>query len=319
MNKTYDRDLIGYGPNPPNPQWPEGARLALNFVINYEEGSEPSVQDGEGFSERGITEAHAGNQDVKGRDLAAEGMFEYGSRVGFWRLMRLFQERKLPLTIFGCALALERNPLAADAIRTAGFDVCSHGWRWIKHYQLTRTQERQHIAKAIASFQKTIGERPLGWYCRYGPSVNTRALLVEEGGFLYDSDAYNDELPYWRTVNGRGHLVVPYSLTTNDGKYVGWTGTADQWFAFVRDAFDLLLREGARHPKMMSVGLHMRMIGHPARAAGLERLLDYVAKQDGVWITRRLDIARHWIATHPYPGHGLNEIPSARAAGTRKR
>jgi peptidoglycan/xylan/chitin deacetylase (PgdA/CDA1 family) len=302
MPRSYDRDLIGYGPNPPDPRWPNGARLAVNFVINYEEGSEPSVQDGEGYSENGLTESSGQNQGVKGRDLAAETMFEYGSRVGFWRLMRLFQERQLPLTVFGCALALERNPPAAAAIREAGFDVCSHGWRWIKHYLLSRTAEREHITKAIASFKKTIGERPLGWYCRYGPSVNTRELLVGEGGFLYDSDAYNDELPYWVTVNGRGHLVVPYSLTNNDGKYATVTGTSDQWFSFVRDAFDMLLREGARHPKMMSVGMHMRLIGHPARAAGLERLLDHMLKQDGVWITRRIDIARHWVATHPYPG-----------------
>ena len=241
-------------------------------------------------------------------------MAEYGSRVGFWRLMRLFLERRLPLTIFGCALALERHPPAAAAIRKAGFDVCSHGWRWIKHYELSRTTEREHIRKAVASFEKSVGERPLGWYCRYGPSVNTRELVVEEGGFLYDSDTYNDELPYWTTVKGRGHLVVPYSLTNNDGKYAGWTGTSDQWFSFVRDAFDMLLREGAQHPKMMSVGLHMRMIGHPARAAGLERLLDYMLKQEGVWITRRIDIARHWIATHPYPGHGLNETRAKRSA-----
>jgi peptidoglycan/xylan/chitin deacetylase (PgdA/CDA1 family) len=310
-----ERDFVGYGEHPPAVRWPGEARLAVNFVINYEEGSEPSVQDGEGYSESGLTEAHGLSQGVKGRDLAAETMFEYGSRVGFWRLMRLFQERNLPLTVFGCALALERNPPAAEAIRQAGFDVCSHGWRWIKHFDLTRQAERQHIARAIASFQKTVGERPLGWYCRYGPSVNTRELLVEEGGFLYDSDAYNDELPYWRTVKGRGHLVVPYSLTNNDGKYAGWTGTSEQWFSFVRDAFDMLLREGARHPKMMSVGLHMRLIGHPARAAGLERLLDHMRKQGGVWITRRLDIARHWIATHPYPGHGLNED---RAAGSKR-
>jgi allantoinase len=316
MTKRYDRDLIGYGPHPPDPKWPNGARLAVNFVINYEEGSEPSVQDGEGFSETGLTEAHGLNQAGRGRDLAAETMFEYGSRVGFWRLMRLFQERHLPLTIFGCALALERNPLAAEAIRTAGFDVCSHGWRWVKHYELTRNTERAHIAQAVASFEKTIGERPLGWYCRYGPSVNTRHLVVEEGGFLYDSDAYNDELPYWVTVQGRPHLVVPYSLTNNDGKYAGWTGTSDQWFSFVKDAFDMLHREGAAQPKMMSVGLHMRMIGHPARAVGLERLLDYMMKQDGVWITRRLDIARHWIKTHPYPGKGLNEEDTGARQGS---
>jgi peptidoglycan/xylan/chitin deacetylase (PgdA/CDA1 family) len=302
------RDFIGYGANPPDPQWPNGARLAINFVMNYEEGSEPSMQDGEGYTETGLTEAWGRPPDVKsGRDLAGEGMFEYGSRVGFWRLMRLFQERGLPLTIFGCALALERNPPAAQAIREAGFDVCCHGWRWIRHYELTEAEEREHIRKAIASLQKTVGERPLGWYCRYGPGVNTRRLLAGEGGFLYDSDSYADELPFWQTVEGKPHLVVPYSLTNNDGKYAGWMGTADQWFSFVRDAFDMLREEGARHPKMMSVGLHMRLVGHPARAAGLQRLLDHVMRHKDVWVTRRLDIARHWMVTHPYPGRGLNE------------
>jgi peptidoglycan/xylan/chitin deacetylase (PgdA/CDA1 family) len=301
------RDFIGYGPTPPDPHWPGGARLALNFVMNYEEGSEPSVQDGEGLTETGLTESHGLNQGVTGRDLAGEGMFEYGSRVGFWRLMRLFQERGLPMTIFGCALALERNPLAAQAIRAAGFDVCCHGWRWIKHFNLSEAEEREHISKAVASLQKTVGERPLGWYCRYGPGVNTRRLIAAEGGFLYDSDSYADELPFWQTVEGKAHLVVPYSLTNNDGKYAGWMGTSDQWFAFIRDAFDMLYAEGAKQPKMMSVGLHMRLIGHPARAVGLQRLLDHVARHKDVWITRRLDIARHWIATHPYPGKGLNE------------
>ncbi len=246
-------------------------------------------------------------QDITGRDLAGEGLFEYGSRVGFWRLMRLFQERNLPMTIFGCALALERHPEAAAAIKASGFDVCSHGWRWIKHFQLSEAEEREHIAKAVASLAKTVGERPLGWYCRYGPSVNTRKLVVEEGGFLYDSDYYGDELPFWKTVDGKPHLVIPYSLTHNDGKFAGAVGTSDQWFSFIRDGFDMLYREGARHPKMMSVGLHMRLIGHPARAVGLERLLDHISKHDGVWITRRIDIARHWIKEHPYPGKGLNE------------
>jgi putative urate catabolism protein len=302
------RDFIGYGANPPDPKWPNGARLALNFVMNYEEGSEPSMQDGEGYTETGLTESWGRPQDVKsGRDLAGEGMFEYGSRVGFWRLMRLFQERRLPLTVFGCALALERNPPAAQAIREAGFDVCCHGWRWIKHYELTEAEEREHIRKAIASLQGTVGARPLGWYCRYGPSVNTRRLVAEEGGFLYDSDSYADELPFWQTVEGKPHLVVPYSLTNNDGKYAGWMGTSEQWFSFVRDAFDMLYAEGEKHPKMMSVGLHMRLIGHPARAVGLQRLLDYVQRHDHVWITSRINIARHWIATHPYPGKGLNE------------
>lgn len=295
------RDFIGYGQNPPDPQWPNGARLAVNFVMNYEEGSEPSVQDGEGVTERGLTEGYNSNPGIKGRDLAGEGMFEYGSRVGFWRLLRLFNERALPMTVFGCALALERNSLASQAIRESGFDICCHGWRWIKHFDLSESEERDHIRKAIASLQKTHGERPYGWYCRYGPSVNTRRLLVEEGGFLYDSDSYADELPFWQSVEGKPHLIVPYSLTTNDGKLAGWMGTASQWFEFVKDAFDMLYKEGSRHPKMMSIGLHMRLIGHPARAAGLERVLDYVMKHNDVWVTRRIDIAKHWLKVHPFP------------------
>jgi allantoinase len=301
------RDFRGYGANPPDPQWPGGARLAVNFVINYEEGSEPSFALGDGTTETGLTEAHGLNQLKSGRDLAAEGMFEYGSRVGFWRLHRLFQERGLPLTIFGCALALEANPEAAAAIRDAGYDICSHGWRWVKHFELSEAEEREHIARAVASIEKTIGRKPEGWYCRYGPSENTRRLVMEHGGFLYDSDYYGDELPFWLTVDGKPQLVVPYSLVNNDGKYAGWMGTADQWFSFIRDAFDMLYAEGAKQPKMMSVGLHMRLIGHPARAAGLQRLLDYMMQRKDVWITRRVDIARHWITTHPYPGRGLNE------------
>ena len=305
MAYEVKRDFRGYGATPPDPQWPKGAKLAVNFVMNYEEGSEPSVQDGEGHSEWGLTES--GGQQGKGRDLAAEGMFEYGSRVGFWRLMRLFQERGLPMTVFGCALALERNPEAAAAIRASGFDLCCHGWRWVKHWELSEAEEREHIRRAVASLQETVGNRPLGWYCRYGPSVNTRRLVAEEGGFLYDSDSYADELPWWLTVDGKPHLVVPYSLTHNDGKFAGHVGTGDDWFSFIRDGFDMLREEGARTPKMMSIGLHMRLIGHPARARGLAKLLDYIQQFDDVWVTRRIDIAQHWMATHPYPGRGLNE------------
>ncbi|WP_149538392.1 allantoinase PuuE [Siccirubricoccus phaeus] len=300
------RDFIGYGASPPDPQWPGGARLAVNFVINYEEGSEPSFALGDGVTENGLTESHGLNQVKSGRDLAAEGMFEYGSRVGFWRLHRLFQERGLPLTIFGCGMALEANPEAAAAIRKAGYDICSHGWRWVKHFELSEAEEREHIRRAFESLSKTVG-RPDGWYCRYGPSVNTRRLVVEHGGFLYDSDYYGEELPFWVTVDGKAQLVVPYSLTNNDGKYAGWMGTSDQWFSYIRDAFDMLYAEGAKTPKMMSVGLHMRLIGHPARAVGLQRLLDTMMQRKGVWITRRVDIAKHWVATHPYPGKGLNE------------
>lgn len=301
MSPTYDRDLIGYGGNPPDPKWPNGARLAVNFVINYEEGSEPSIQDGEGYTETGLTDGGAVNPGIEGRNLAGESLFNYGSRVGFWRLMRLFQERDLPLTIFGCALALERNPKAVEAIRQSGFDVCSHGWRWIQHYRMTESEEREQINKAVTSLKRMLGERPLGWYCRYSPSVNTRRLLVEEGGFLYDSDAYDDELPYWVKVGDQPHLVVPYTLTNNDTQFGRSNiGTSEQFFEVCRDAFDVLYHEGKTQPKMMSIGLHMRLMGHPARAAGLQRLLDYMNKHAGVWITKRIDIAQHWREHHPW-------------------
>jgi allantoinase len=297
-----DRDLLGYGANPPHPHWPGEARLAVNFVLNFEEGSEPSVPDGDPASEWGLTEYGSASPGVVGRDLAAEGMFAYGSRVGFWRVMRLFAERNLPLTVFGCALALERNPPAAAAIKAVGHDVCCHGWRWEKHFELAEDVERERISRAVASLTRTMGERPLGWYCRSGPGVNTRRLLVEEGGFLYDSDAYDDELPYWTTVSGKSHLVVPYTLSTNDSKFGrGTFATGDDFFHYCRDAFDFLYREGRTRPKMLSIGLHQRLIGHPARAAGLEKLLDHISRFGSVWVTRRLDIARHWADLHPAP------------------
>jgi allantoinase len=306
MSWQPTRDFLGYGETPPDPKWPDGARVAVNFVMNYEEGSEPSVQDGEGYSETGLTESTTSSIGLKGRDLAGEGMFEYGSRVGFWRLMRAFQERGLPMTVFGCALALERNGAAAEAIRKAKFDVCCHGWRWIKHFDLSKSEERDHIARAVKSLEQTVGERPAGWYCRYGPSVNTRRLLVEEGGFTYDSDYYGDELPFWQTVKGKPHLVIPYSLTNNDGKYAATIGNAEQWFSLVRDAFDVLYREGdpdgQNAPKMLSVGLHCRLVGRPARIGALERFLDHVLQHPHIWVCRRVDIARHWLATHPFVG-----------------
>ena len=292
------RDFIGYGSHPPDPQWPNGARLALNICINYEEGSEPSIGDGDAVSETGLTEGGAGG--FEGRDLAAESMFEYGSRVGVWRLFRLLRERGLAATVFGCALALERNPAVAAAIREAGYDVCAHGWRWERHQTLSIEQERERIARTVNSITATVGERPHGWYCRYGPSVNTRRLVVEEGGFLYDSDAYNDELPYWVRVLGREHLVVPYGLVNNDAKFIrGAMATGDDFFAYLKEAFDLLYREGVRTPKMMSIGLHARLTGHPGRAAGFEKFLDHVMSRSDVWVCRRVDIARHWRTVHP--------------------
>ncbi len=294
------RDLIGYGRCPPDPKWPDGARLALNFVVNYEEGSEYSIGDGDGRTDTGLTERVSAAVPAGQRDLAAESMFEYGSRVGFWRLHRIFRERKVPFTVFACALALERNPKVAQAIREEELDFVSHGWRWVLHSNLTEAEEREHIRKAVASFEKTLGRRTLGWYCRYGPIENTRRFIVEEGGFFYDSDTYNDELPYWVEVSDKPHLVIPYSLTNNDSKFgTGGFAKASDFFDFMKDAFDLLRDEGTTAPKMMSVGLHARLIGHPARAAGLIRFLDYVGKFDDVWLCGRDDIARHWAEHYP--------------------
>ncbi len=296
-----ERDLIGYGGQPPQAAWPDGARVAINFVLNYEEGSEYSILDGDGRVEVGLAEAAGGRVPAGDRDLAFETMYEFGSRVGFWRVMRLFRDRRLPMTVFGCALALERNPRAVEAIAAAGHDICSHGWRWVEHFRLSEAEEREHIARAVESIARVSGERPSGWYCRYGPSVNTRRLLVEEGGFLYDSDAYNDELPYWATVSGRPHLVVPYSMDTNDAKFTLPAGfaTGDDFFAYLRDAFEQLYDEGAEVPRMMSVGLHSRIVGRPARARGLARFLDHVIARERVWVCRRVDLARHWITHHP--------------------
>ncbi len=295
------RDLVGYGPTPPDASWPGGARVAVQFVINYEEGSEYSVLDGDGRNEVGLAEVIGGRVADGERDLAMESMYEFGSRVGIWRLFRLFEERRLPVTVFACALALRRNPLVAEAIARAGYDICCHGWRWVEHFKLSVEEEREHIGRAVESIERTIGERPYGWYCRYGPSVNTRRLLVEEGGFLYDSDSYNDELPYWITLDGQAHLVIPYSLDTNDLKFAppGNLVTGDDFFSYLKAGFDLLYEEGGRNPKMMSVGLHPRLVGRPGRAAGLARFLDYLADITDVWVCRRIEIARHWMANHP--------------------
>jgi allantoinase len=298
--RNGERDLVGYGRNPPDPDWPGEAHLAINFVLNVEEGSEYAIGNGDGFSEATLTEVSESWVPRGGRDLAAESMFEYGSRVGVWRILRLFQERDLPLTVFGCAMAIERNPELGSAITAAGYDVCCHGWRWVEHYRLSEHEEREHITRAVASLAKSTGERPLGWYCRYGPSVNTRRLLVEEGGFLYDADAYNDDLPYYVDVDGTSHLVVPYGLANNDMKYgTGGLSTSADYTTLHVDAFDFLCAEGARAPKMMSVGLHARVVGHPTRAAGLARFLDHVCQRKKVWACRRIDIARHWLKRHP--------------------
>ncbi len=298
------RDFIGYADHPPQAQWPGGARIAVNIVLNYEEGSEYSILEGDNRVEIGLAEAPGGRLPPGQRDLAFETMYEFGSRVGFWRIHRLMQERSLPMTVFGCAMALERNPPAAQAIAEAGYDICCHGWRWEEHFRLSESEERDHIQRAVASIRSLTGNRPEGWYCRYGPSPNTRRLLVEEGGFLYDSDAYNDELPYWLTVGNKPHLVVPYTMDSNDGKFCFPAGFAsgNDFFEYLRATFDVLYAEGATVPKMMSVGLHCRITGRPARAEGFARFLDYAMKREGVWICRRIDVAKHWIKTHPSSG-----------------
>lgn len=299
MQKDLARDFVGYGRNPPDPRWPGGARIAVNVIANFEEGAELNVLDGDPVSEATLTDAGGNDAGMKIRDLGAESMFEYGSRVGFWRLHGVFSRRKLPLTIYGCALSLERNPEAAAAIREAGWDVCCHGWRFTKHFELEEAEERAEIAKAVRSIEASTGARPVGFYCRYAPSLSTRRLLVEEGGFLYDSNSYADDLPYWVDVEGRPHLVIPHSFSHNDNRFArGWISTSDQFFAYLKDGFDVLYREGADHPRMMTVSLHMRISGHPARCLGIERFLDYVAGFEGVWLCSRLAVAQHWHAQH---------------------
>jgi peptidoglycan/xylan/chitin deacetylase (PgdA/CDA1 family) len=291
------RDFVGYGSHPPAIDWPGGARLAVNFVLNYEEGSEYSIENGDGKTDAALTEVAQARVPPGLRDLGAESMFEYGSRVGFWRLFRLFHDRGVPITVFGAAQALARNPEAAAAIAATDWDVVCHGWRWVEQYLLDEATERDHIAKAHATIHRLIGRAPEGWYCRYAPSENTRRLIVEHGGFTYDSDAYNDELPYWVTVSGRAHLVVPYSLATNDAKLVGGPLVTGRAFGeFLIDSADELLAEASRHPRMMSVGMHARILGQPGRIGGLRAFLDHIQGRSDVWICRRGDIAAHWRA-----------------------
>ena len=296
------RDLVGYADSPPDMCWPNGARLALNFVLNYEEGSEYSLADGDGRTDAALSEVASPRVPIGDRDLAAESMFEYGSRVGFWRLARLFQAHQLPLTVFASALALERNPAAAETIAASDWDVVCHGRRWIEHYRLDREVERREIAEAYATLERLTGRAPEGWYCRYAPSVHTRELLVEHGGFSYDSDAYNDELPYWVQVAGQAHLVVPYSLVTNDAKLVGGPLVTGRDFAdLLIDTFDELVDEAEVHPRMMSVGMHARILGQPSRVRGLRRFLAHIEGRSDVWICRRGELASHWRATVPPP------------------
>lgn len=295
----YPRDMVGYGANPPHPQWPGGARLALQFVVNYEEGGENCILHGDRASEAFLSEI-VGAQPLEGvRHLNMESIYEYGSRAGFWRILRMFDERGLPFTSFAVGMALERNPTAALAMKASGHEIASHGYRWIDYQHVDEAIEREHIAKAVAAHKRILGEHPLGFYQgRTGP--NSRRLCVEEGGFLYDCDSYADDLPYWNHEFGRPHLIVPYTLDVNDMRFATNQGfnSGDQFFSYLKDSFDVLYHEGESSPKMMSVGLHCRLVGRPGRAAALGRFLDYVLQHDRVWICRRSEIAQHWASVH---------------------
>jgi putative urate catabolism protein len=301
MDKAYPRDLVGYGARPPKVRWPGNARVALNFVLNYEEGGENSILHGDRASEAFLSEI-VGAQPVEGaRHMSMESIYEYGSRVGVWRILSLFARHKLPFTVYGVAMAMERNPAAVEAMLKAGHEIASHGWRWISYQHVPLEVEREHMQRAIEIHKRLTGERPLGWYTGR-TSPNTRRLVAEDGGFLYDADDYNDDLPWYDTrhigKNGRPQLVVPYTLDANDMRFATAQGfnSGDDFFNYLKDSFDVLFAEGGR---MMSVGLHCRLVGRPGRLASLEKFLKYV-KGKKAWITRRIDIARHWLKHHPH-------------------
>jgi putative urate catabolism protein len=287
-----ERDLVGYGPSPPDPRWPGGARLALSFVLNYEEGGERSVLEGDSESESYLQEVVGAPPVVGARSLTTESGFEFGSRVGFWRVHRIFTKHGLPLTVYAVGRALEQNPDAGRAMAEAGWEVASHGWRWFDYAGMSEDEEREHMRLVIAAIEKACGSRPVGWYTGR-VSDNTRRLVVEEGGFLYDSDDYSDELPFWVDVDGAQHLVIPYALDVNDMKFLIPNGfaTGDDFYAYLVDTFEQLYEEGGR---MMNVGLHCRIVGRPGRARALDRFLEHVRSREGVWVTTRAEIARHW-------------------------
>jgi allantoinase len=290
------RDLVGYGRTPPEAKWPKDARIAVNFCLNYEEGAERHIDHGDGQSESILHEV-GGDPRIGDRDLNSESMYEYGSRAGFWRVMRCLEDRGLNFTINAVGQALTLNPDAAQAIADSGADIHAHGWRWIDYADMPEDQERSHIRQTVAEIERLTGRAPAGWYTGR-PSLNTRRLVIEQGGFLYDSDSYADDLPYWCYDYGRPHLILPYSIDTNDSRFFRTSGfvTGEDFFQYNRDAFDVLYAEGGR---MLTIGLHARLIGRPGRIGGLMRLLDHMMAKDDVWIARREDIARHWIATHP--------------------
>ena len=305
MNATYPRDLIGYGRNPPPAHWPGNARIAVQFVLNYEEGGENCVLHGDAGSEQFLSELF-NPPAFPDRHLSMESVYEYGSRVGVWRLLREFEKRGLPLTVFGVSMALERHPELTQAFVELKHEIACHGWRWIHYQAMPEAQEREHMRIGMEIIERLTGERPLGWYTGRD-SPNTRRLVADDGGFEYDSDYYGDDLPFWTQVTKTDgttvpHLVVPYTLDTNDMRFSLPQGFSqgDDFFTYLRDAFDVLYAEGDEAPKMMSVGMHCRLLGRPGRMRSLQRFLDHIERHDRVWVCRRIDIARHWKQVHPF-------------------
>jgi putative urate catabolism protein len=291
--------MVGYGQTPPHPQWKDQAQVAVQFVINYEEGGENCILHGDLASEAFLSEIVGAAPFPGLRHMNMESCYEYGSRAGFWRLHRMFTSRGIPVTVYGVAMALERNPEVVAAMKAADWEIASHGYRWIEYKDFSEEAEREHLKTAIDIHTRVTGSRPLGWYTGRN-SPNTQKLVIEEGGFLYDSDSYADDLPYWVKGNGKPHLVIPYTLDNNDMRFATNQGfnSGDQFFAYLQDAFDVLYEEGETAPKMMSIGLHCRLVGRPGRAAALARFLDYVQGHDRVWLCRRIDIAKHWHEHH---------------------
>jgi putative urate catabolism protein len=301
VSAQYPRDLIGYGAAPPHPRWPGGARIALQVALNYEEGGESSVLHGDAGAETFLSEIVYAAPVPGARHMSMESIYEYGSRAGVWRLLRLFRKYQVPVTVFAVAAALERYPAMAETFLKDGHEICSHGYRWINYQYVDEATERAHVAKAVEVLRALTGAAPLGWYTGR-TSPNTRRLVIEHGGFLYDADDYNDDLPFWVTEGGKPHLVVPYTLDANDMRFAAAQGfnSGDQFFAYLKDSFDVLYAEGETAPKMMSVGLHCRLAGRPGRFAALERFIRYAKEHQDVWFCRRIDIARHWRQVHPH-------------------
>jgi allantoinase len=305
----YPRDLVGYGPHPPHAQWPSQARIAVQFVLNYEEGGEMGVLHGDAGSEQFLSEM-ANPPSFPQRHISMEGIYEYGSRAGVWRILREFEQRGLPLTVFGVAMALERNPELVRSLQQSGHEIACHGWRWLHYQGIDEATEREHMARAMDIIQRLTGERALGWYTGRD-SPNTRRLVADYGGFAYDSDYYGDDLPFWMKVRKTDgsivpQLIVPYTLDSNDMRFALPQGFAqgDDFFTYLRDSFDALYAEGdpegENRPKMLSVGMHCRLLGRPGRIVALQRFLDHMARHEQVWVCRRIDVARHWQQVHPF-------------------